>query len=199
MEIEKRIIAAVAPHPAVRNIELIGSRAEGRASEWSDWDFLVQANDFAVVAKALPHLLKPLEPLVQQWDRLSLEYCWMLIVRGPAKVDLIFPDERHANESPWKPAANNLGAIDAHFWDWMLWLRGKETRGKGDLVVSELAKLFDHLLAPLGVKLPPSSISEAVAGYRAARDRAERRFDRVVRREVEAAVAPALADPSESK
>ncbi len=198
MDIGEAIIAAAAPHPAVRDVQLIGSRAEGHASDWSDWDFRVEANDFAAVAEALPHLLAPLDPMVQQWDRLSGEYCWMLILRGPTKVDLIFPDVPHANEPPWKPTAGNLGAIDDHFWDWVLWLRGKAAGGKGDLVATELDKLFDHLLAPLGVKHRPSSISEAVASYRAARDRAEQRFDRVVRREVEAAVAPALKDLSES-
>jgi hypothetical protein len=43
----------------------------------------------------------------------------MLIVRGPAKVDLIFPDEPHSNEPPWEPEHGNLEAIVAHFWDWV--------------------------------------------------------------------------------
>jgi hypothetical protein len=139
-------------------------------------------------------LLARLDPLAQQWDRLSPEWCWMLILRGPAKVDLIFPDEPHANEPPWRPSRENLDAIEAHFWDWMLWLRGKEAGGKADVVASELDKVFNHLLAPLGVKASPSSIREAIASYRAARDRAEQRVGVVVRRELDAAVAPAFAD-----
>ena len=193
MDLADRIVATIAPHPAVRCIRLVGSRAEGRATEFSDWDFCVEADDFAVLSQALPRLLSPLDPLAQQWDRLSAEYCWMLILRGPAKVDLIFPDEPHANEPPWQPNGANLEAIEAHFWDWMLWLRGKEAGGKAELVANELDKLFGHLLAPLGVQRRPSSVTEAIASYREARDRAEQQFGVVVRRELETAVAPAFA------
>src|SRR5919197_3776568 len=86
--IANRIISSVAPHPAVRSVELVGSRADGTATAFSDWDFGVEANDFAALADALPDLLSPLQPLAQQWDRLSPEWCWMLILAGPAKVDL---------------------------------------------------------------------------------------------------------------
>jgi hypothetical protein len=195
MDLAGRIIASVAPHPAVRSIKLVGSRAEGRASELSDWDFLVDSNDFADLADALPRLLTPLDPLAQQWDRLSPEYCWMLILRGPTKVDLIFPDEPHTNEPPWEPNHRNLGAIEAHFWDWMLWLRGKEASGKADLLEREFDKLFDHMLAPLGVEHRPSSITDAITHYQAARNRAERRFGVTVSREIENAVAPPFAPP----
>jgi hypothetical protein len=37
MDLTERIVAAVAPHPAVRSIRLVGSRADGRASERCDW------------------------------------------------------------------------------------------------------------------------------------------------------------------
>src|SRR5438874_1691048 len=80
MDLAERIIATVAPHAAVRTIHLVGSRAEGRATEFSDWDFRVDARDFNAAARALPQLLAPLEPLAQQWDRLSPESCWMLIL-----------------------------------------------------------------------------------------------------------------------
>ena len=173
-------------------IELGGSRAEGRATRWSDWDFLVEAEDFAALSAALPGLLAPLDPLVQQWDRLSSEWCWMLILRDPVKVDLIFPDEPHEPEAPWEPSAATLGAIDDHFWDWMLWLRGKEAAGKRDVVEAELAKLFAHLLGPLGAERRPASIAAAVSAYREARDHAEQRFGIALRRDVEAAVMPAL-------
>jgi hypothetical protein len=193
MKLADQIIAFVEPDPAIRSIRLVGSQADGSATEFSDWDFRVEASDFAAAAEALPHLLAPLQPLAQQWDRLSPERCWMLIVRGPAKVDLIFPDEPHSNEPPWEPDPDNLDAIEAHFWDWMLWLRGKEARGKADLVASELDKLFDHLLAPLRVKGPPSSIADAIASYRDARDHAEQQFGVTVSRDLEAAAVPAFA------
>jgi hypothetical protein len=171
---------------------LAGSRADGTAGAWSDWDFVVEADELRAVAEALPGLLAPLEPLVQQWDRLSSEWCWMLILRGPVKVDLIFPGEPHVPEPPWEPSAANLGAIDDHFWDWMLWLNAKVRAGKRDLVEAELAKLFVHLLGPMGAESPPASIAEAVGAYRAARDRSEQRFGVALRRDVEAAVMPAL-------
>jgi hypothetical protein len=194
MNFADRIIACVELDPAIRSIRLVGSRADGSATEFSDWDFRVEANDFAAAGNALPHLLAPVQPLAGQWDRLSPEWCWMLIVRGPAKVDLIFPDEPHSNEPPWEPGDCNLEAIEAHFWDWMLWLRGKEASGKTELIASELDKLFDHLLAPLGVKRRPSSMTDAIANYQDARDHAEQRFGVTVSRDLEAAVAPAFAE-----
>ena len=192
MELPARVIALVKPHPGVREIRLVGSRAEGRANERSDWDFRVDARDFGAVADALPRLVEPLDPLAQQWDRLSLEHCWMLMLRGPVKVDLIFPEEPHALEPPWKVSAETLDGIDAHFWDWMLWLSSKDAAGKHEVVAAELEKLFDHILAPLGVDHPPSSITHAVAAYREGRARAERRLGVAVSRDLENAVAPTL-------
>ena len=194
MDIGEAVVAAVARHPGVVRIKLVGSRAEGCATRWSDWDFGVWTSDFGAVSAALPELLAPVEPLFQQWDRLGEEYCWMLLLAGPVKVDLIFSDEPHAKEPPWSLEPDTLEGIDGHFWDWMLWLRGKEAAGKSELVAVELGKLFEHLLAPLGVERPPSSIAEAVASYRAERGRAERRFGVAVSSEVELAVAPALAN-----
>lgn len=118
----------------------------------------------------------------------------MLILRGPIKVDLIFLDEPHEHEPPWVPRAENLGAIDAHFWDWMLWLRGKEASGKHDRVATELQKLFDHLLHPLGVEQVPSSIGEAVARYRTALRGVAERVGSPISRELEAEVAPTVRD-----
>src|SRR5439155_19368196 len=106
--------------------------------------------------------------------------------------DLIFSEEPHEKERPWRPGPDTLGGIDDHFWDWMLWLRSKEAAGKDELAAAELEKLFGHLLAPLGVEAPPASIAEAVVAYREARDRAGQRFGVRVSRELENAVAPAL-------
>jgi hypothetical protein len=194
VNLAEAVVAAVSPHPAVQRIELIGSRAEGRETPSSDWDFGVWTSDFATLSEALPQLLAPLEPLAQLWDRLSAEQCWMLILSGPVKVDLIFPEEPHVKEGPWTVGEDTLAAIDDHFWDWMLWLNGKVARGKSELIAAELEKLFGHLLAPLGAAHPPASICDAVGAYRAGRDRAERRFGTVVSRRLEQAVAPALLD-----
>jgi len=35
-------IPALVTHPSIRSVRLIGSRAEGRAHELSDWDFAVR-------------------------------------------------------------------------------------------------------------------------------------------------------------
>lgn len=114
------------------------------------------------------------------------------MLRGPVKVDLIFSDVPHALEPPWTVSADTLEGIDAHFWDWVLWLSSKAARGKREVVAAELEKLFGHLLAPLGVGTKPSSVREAVAAYRAARARAEDLLGVTVPRELELAVAPAL-------
>jgi predicted nucleotidyltransferase len=193
-DLAERVIAAVASHPAVQTMQLVGSRADGRATESSDWDFCVETSDFDALADELPGLCAPLDPLAQQWDRLSGEYCWMMMLRGPVKVDLIFVDEPHTDEPPWKPSRANLAAVDAHFWDWMLWLKSKEMAGKADLVAAHLEKAFDHLLAPLGAESPPSSIREAVAVYLEGRSCAERRFGQRVSRELQAEVARVLVD-----
>jgi hypothetical protein len=119
----------------------------------------------------------------------------MLILRGPVKVDLIFPEEPHVHEPPWVPSAENLEAIDAHLWDWLLWLRPKEASGRLELVAAELEKLFVHLLQPLGVERVPSSVVEAVELYRPPRDALAARLGCVIPLALEAEVAPVLASP----
>jgi hypothetical protein len=188
-------MSAVGRHPAVRSISLAGSRAEGRATERSDWDFVVAADDFPALAVDLPGLCAPLAPIAMQWDRLSPHQCWMLMLRGPTKIDLLFPDEPHELEPPWEPTRENLSGIDDHFWDWTLWLRSKEAAGRREQVEAELEKLFRHLLGPLGVTETPGSVAEAVVVYRDARATAERRFDYEVPRDLETAVASAVARP----
>jgi hypothetical protein len=53
----------------------------------------------------------------------------MMILAGPAKVDLIF-DRPHLIASPWLASAATLAAIDDHFWDWALWLGSKQLAGR---------------------------------------------------------------------
>lgn len=191
-DLDQSVVGAVGRHPSVRSVQLVGSRAEGRANVRSDWDFAIDTDDFRALAADLPALCAALDPMAQQWDRLSSRYCWMLMLRGPTKVDLIFGDQPHQQEPPWEPTRDNLRAIDRHFWDWTLWLGSKEAAGKEDLVASELEKLFQHLLAPLGVGQIPASLSAAVAEYRDARAEAERRFHRRVPRDLETEVASTL-------
>jgi hypothetical protein len=190
--LEQRVRRTVGRHPAVRKVDLAGSRAEGRATERSDWDFVVAADDFTALAGDLPGLCAPLAPLAMQWDRLSPHQCWMLMLTGPTKVDLLFPDEPHELEPPWEPTRENLAAIDDHFWDWALWLRSKEAAGKRQQVEAELEKLHRHLLGPLGARTTPASVAEAVAFYRDARAAAELRLGNEVPRALEAAVAAAV-------
>ena len=80
------------------------------------------------MAEALPELVAPLEPLAQQWDRLSPHACYMLMLRGIGKVDLIF-DEPWESSPPWEVSAETLRGIDDHFWDWTIWLAAKEGLG----------------------------------------------------------------------
>jgi hypothetical protein len=71
-------------------------------------------------------------------------------------VDLIFT-EPHAVLPAWQVTAATLPGIDDHFWDWMLWLAAKQQAGKAGLVAAQLAKLHEHLLAPLGVRAQPAT------------------------------------------
>ena len=185
-----RVLGAAA---GIQRIELTGSRASGRATPLSDWDFRVVTADFAKVRDTIPRLLVPLRPVVAQWDRLSRTWCYMLILTGPAKVDLIF-GQPHAALPPWQPSPSTLRGIDDHFWDWTLWLRSKQLAGKDGLVEAELGKLHDHLLGPLGVMRAPRTIELAIAGYRAARNQWERRLGMPIPRAAEEAVIQAL-DP----
>jgi predicted nucleotidyltransferase len=184
--------AALLPHPAVRAVELAGSRAAGRATALSDWDFRVEVDDFRTVAADLPGLVAELRPLARQWDRLSPDHCYMLVLTGPAKVDLLLGGQPHQPEPPWTVGPDTLVGIDAHFWDWTLWLASKQHAGNHGLVGRELATMHHHLLGPMGVPRPPASIQAAVEAYRRARDRLEARFGVTVPRDLEREVLRVL-------
>jgi len=194
VSIEDRAIAALERHPSVLGVKLVGSRARGTATTFSDWDFAVETDDFDAVARDIHLLLVPLHPLVQQWDPLSETWCWMAILKGPSKLDFIF-GEPHDREPPWQPSADNLAAIDGHFWDWALWLRSKHASGKTELVQRELAKMAAHVLSPMGVESRPVSLDEAVVSYLAARGRLEERCGVSVPRVLEREIVPALDAP----
>ena len=184
--------AVLLPHPDIRAVELVGSRAGGSPTPSSDWDFVVVTERFDEVGRALPALVAELEPLGQQWDRISAYPCYMLLLAGPVKVDLIFPDEPFESLPPWTVSAETLDGIDQHLWDWILWLASKREKREDELVRRELIKLRDHLLGPLGVDRVPGSIGAAVDGYRAARDEREREFGVEVSRRREREVLPVL-------
>ncbi|HET7308987.1 MAG TPA: nucleotidyltransferase domain-containing protein [Actinomycetota bacterium] len=182
------------PHPAVRGVELVGSRADGSPTPLSDWDFVVVTDRFDDVARALPELVTPLDPLAQQWDRISDYPCFMLMLQGPVKVDLIFPEEPYESLPPWTVSVDTLDGIDQHFWDWILWLASKREKGQDQLVQGELVKMRDHLLRPMGVDRIPGSIEAAVVRYRSARDEWERELGIEVSRRREREVLSVLPD-----
>jgi len=184
--------AALLQHPHVRDVELVGSRATGSSTPLSDWDFAVTTDRFDAVARELPSLVVGLEPLAQQWDRISDYPCYMLMLSGPVKVDLIFPEEPYESLPPWTVTVETLDGIDRHFWDWILWLASKREKGQDDLVRRELLKMSEHLLRPLGVDRVPGSIEDALDSYRFARDEREREFGLKVSRRLEREVLPAL-------
>lgn len=181
-------------HPHVVSVQLVGSRASGTATALSDWDFTVRVDDFPAVESALPALVAGLEPLARQWDRLGpTEYrCYMLMLPGPEKVDLIFPGVPHRPEAPWEVNRDTLPGIDQHFWDWILWIAAKRLAGRDELVREQLATMSHHLLQPMGVREVPGSIRESVTAYLTARERLESRFRIGVPRRLEREVRPVV-------
>jgi hypothetical protein len=117
----------------------------------------------------------------------------MLIVRGPVKIDLIFSHETVPHRSPWRVGPDTLAALDAHFWDWILWLAAKRARGRDELVRDELRKMHGFLLGPLGVEASPTTIEDAVGAYLSTSGQAERRLGMEVPRALRAEVLPALS------
>jgi hypothetical protein len=184
--------AALEKHPVVRRVRLVGSRGEGRAHELSDWDFLVLTADFAAVAGDLPGLVAPLDPLSELWDPYSDRACYMLMLRGPTKVDLIFPSEQREWSGPWEPSPETLADIDCHFWDWILWLEQKRRGGRTRQLETSLADMFRLLLRPLNVVEEPRSVSDAVAAYLTARRALEERFGMRLPRTLEREVRPVV-------
>jgi predicted nucleotidyltransferase len=192
VDVAARVTEVLAPSRHVVRVDLVGSRARGEETALSDWDFRIDTPNGAALAHELPTLVEPLEPLAAQWDRLTERATYMLMLSGAVKVDLFPGDERRALQPPWEPAASNLVAVDAHFWDWALWLGGKVLAEKFGVVSEELRKLHRNLLGPLGVTSPPATVEQAVAEYRIARDRLERRWEMSVPSRVGDEVAFAL-------
>jgi Nucleotidyltransferase domain len=184
------VIAVLSSGAGIAAVELTGSRARGQETPLSDWDFAVTAPRFEDIPGTLAEIVEPLHPVVAQWDRLSRTWCYMLILAGPAKVDLLF-GHPHQPAEPWQVNASTLAGIDDHFWDWALWLRSK-LGNRNDVVAGELRKMHEHLLGPMGVARAPASLGEAVNAYRAARGKSERRLGSYVSRNAENTVIPVL-------
>jgi predicted nucleotidyltransferase len=190
MGIAEEIAGTVAAHPSVAQVEPIGSRARGTATELSDWDFRVTTEDFREVAADLPGLVAGYEPLAAQWDPLGDYESYLLIFSGPVKVDLIFPEMPRSWNRPWRAGPDTLAAMDAHFWDWSLWLVSKHRHGMTDRVRGELLKMSRHILRPLGIDALPLSLEEAADRYVRVRDRLETRYGMHISRRLEEEVLP---------
>jgi predicted nucleotidyltransferase len=157
----------------VHDVKLAGSAAAGDRTPLSDWDFELDVNDEGVL-DALEHALQQLTVLALFWDPLSARATLIVIMDGPIKVDVIVPAMRNPHPmSRWTVTAETLPRIDAHFWDWTLWLSAKQLRGQADLVGTELTKMWDALLEPMGAITPTHGVAEAVGAYVVARDERE--------------------------
>jgi Nucleotidyltransferase domain len=192
LDVVAAVREALSSHAAVRSVGLVGSRGEGRGHELSDWDFAVVTDDFERVARDLPALVSRLRPLAEQWDPYSSYECYMLMLRGPLKIDLIFADEKREWSGPWAVSESTLEAIDRHFWDWILWLEQKRRGGRDEVFETGLAQMHELLLSPMGVTRPPGSIAAAVKAYLDARDELEQRFGTRVLRALEREVRPVV-------
>jgi len=171
----------------------VGSRAEGRAHALSDWDLSVETADFDRLARDLPRLLEPFEPLAQFWDPYSDHDAYMVILPGPVKLDICFFDRRREWSPAWEVRPDTLEAIDRHFWDWILWTEQKRRGGYDDKVSRSLADIYELMLRPMGVEKSPRSVGEAVRSYSEARDRLERELGVSVGRALEDEVRPVIA------
>ena len=174
--LDELIQTTLTRHPLVDAVKLTGSRANESALSLSDWDFEVETSDFESLKEDLPELTASLATLAQFWDPYSERANYILLLRGPVKVDLIFSDQPWQQAGPWQVNADTLPAIDRHFWDWTLWLAAKQQRGDEDLVSAELAKMHRMLLGPLGVEQSPATIRDAITCYLDKREEREGEF-----------------------
>jgi len=141
---------------------------------------------------AIPALVARSRPFAAFWEPLSQEAGYMVVMDGPTKVDVFPLGARRHIEPPWRLTTDSLAAIDAHFWDWTLWLGGKALRGEWGLVAEELDKMHRFLLAPVGVAVAPTSLDEAVASYLRARREAADSLRVVIQAELGRQVSEAL-------
>ena len=198
MDLGTSVPALLMKHPGVREVRLIGSRLNGRLHDLSDWDFAVETDDFQSVTEGLVQLVDPLEPLAQQWDPYSSHACYMLMLPGPTKIDLLFLDQPRDWSPAWRVSPQTLDAIDRHFWDWILWLEQKRRGGHAELLGKSLEDMYRLMLRPMGAGVRPRSISAAIAAYLDARDALEQEFGSTVSRLLEQEVRPAVISSNSS-
>jgi hypothetical protein len=193
----------VAGHPAVSRVELAGSRSRGTHEDESDWDFAVTTNDFPAVARALPALVAPLQPLGAQWEPMGHFPVYQLLLAGPTKIEYLFLDHSQERAPAPVPGPDTLVAIDNHFWDWIWWIATKASIGREDLVDEHLPQLFEHLLRPMGLTDVPDSIDAAIAAFVSRRDQLEREYGvsvpRALEREVRAGILRLPESPGHSR
>jgi hypothetical protein len=169
-------IRLVEAHPAVSGVEFAGSRSRGTHTALSDWDFAIDTLDFDAVARDMPALVAPLEPLGEQWEPMGDFACYQVLMRGPTKVEYLFLDHAQEPMPPARPGPETLGAINTHFWDWTWWLISKDAAGRDDLVAEHLQQLHEHLLRPLGITDEPDDIDVAIAAFVPRRDALEHEY-----------------------
>jgi hypothetical protein len=192
MDIGAEVPRLLAQHAHIQAASLTGSRAAATAHDFSDWDFAVETDDFDAVSKDLPTLVGPLRPIAQQWDRYADHACYMLMLAGAVKVDLIFPDQHREWASAWQPSGDTLEAIDRHFWDWIVYLEQKRTGCHHPQVAILLQDMHTLMLKPMGVAEPPTWISEAVESYTTARHHLEQHHGVTVPRDLDDQVRPVV-------
>jgi len=175
----------VAGHPAVKHVELAGSRSRGTHEVLSDWDFAVTTADFASVARDMPALVAPMHPLGAQWEPMGHFPVYQVLLRGPTKVEYLFLDHSQAAMPAREPGPKTLAPIDTHFWDWIWWIATKASAGREDLVGEHLPQLFEHLLRPMGLTEAPGDIDAAITAFIGRRDELERKYGIRVSRALE--------------
>ncbi len=162
MTVDEEVGRYLRTDPRVANVQLVGSRKQGRAGPLSDWDLVVDTTDVEGTVNAIPRLLEPLKPIYQFLNPLPEEmWNYIIMLPGPVIVDLHFQQELQP-EPPWRMAAENLQLIDTHFWDWVLYMARKSMKGEDGLVISELHKMHWYLLSPMGVTDSPTIIKDAI-------------------------------------
>ncbi len=178
----------LAGHPAVKSVTFAGSRSRGTHEELSDWDFAVETSDFDGLARDLPALVAPLDPLGQQWEPMGHFPVYQVFLRGPTKIEYLFLQQSQDPAPPPELNRDTLPAINTHFWDWIWWLTTKASIGRSDLVAEHLPQLHAQLLQPMGISAVPTSIESALEAFVARRNALEEEFgvsvDRALENEV---------------
>jgi hypothetical protein len=178
----------LAGHPAVKKVEFAGSRSRATNDELSDWDFAVETSDFDALARDMPALVAPLQPLGQQWEPIGHFPVYQVLLRGPTKIEYLFLDHSQDPMPPMEPGRETLAAINNHFWDWIWWLATKASVGRSDLVAEHMPQLHAQLMRPMGIRAMPASIEAAIEAFVARRDALEAELGVSVDRALESEV-----------